>query len=67
MDSNIEHTDLDGLKYAVWLTDMEMLRKSKGLWKYTKILILDMSDAQEKFVVDRKKGEAVGVITTYIS
>jgi hypothetical protein len=46
---------------------MDTLLKSNALWQYTKVSILDPSDAQEKFVVDEKKDEVVGVITTYIS
>jgi hypothetical protein len=41
--------------------------KRKGLWQYTKVVIPDPTDDQEKFVVDGKKDEVVGVITTYIS
>ena len=43
---------------------METLLKSKGPWKYMKVAILDLSDASTKFVVDEKKDEVVGVITT---
>ena len=46
---------------------MEMLLKIKGLWKYMKVMILDPSDDQEKFVINGNKDEVVGVITTYIS
>ena len=31
------------------------------------ISILDPFDAREKFVIDKNKDEAIGVITTYIS
>jgi hypothetical protein len=46
---------------------METLLKSKGLWQYTKILILNPIDDQVKFVVHGKKDEVVGIIMTYIS
>lgn len=65
MDSNIELVGLDGLNYVGWVTDM--LLKSKVLWQYTKVSIPSASDAQVKFVIDRKKDEIVRVITTYIS
>jgi hypothetical protein len=45
---------------------MESLLKIKGLWKYMKILIPDSTANQKKFVVDKKKDEDMGVITTYI-
>ena len=32
-----------------------------------KVSIPDLSDDQVKFIIDRKKNEVVGVITTYIS
>lgn len=67
MASKIEPTVLNGLNYAIWQTDMEMLLKSKGLWQYTKAVILDLSDASAKFIVDGKKDEPIRVITTYIS
>ena len=67
MASKIEPTILDGLSYAVWATDMETSLKSKGLWQYKKAAILDQSNALAKFVINRKKDEVVGVITTYIS
>ena len=46
---------------------MEMLVKSKGLWKYTKTTILDQTSNQDKFSIDRKKDEVCGVIMTYNS
>jgi hypothetical protein len=58
---------LNGSNYVVWAPDMETLLKSKGLWKYMKTVIPDPTDDQEKFVVDGKKDEVVGVIMTYIS
>lgn len=67
MDSMTNPIVLDGLKYVVWGTDIEMMLKSKGLWKYMKTTILDSSDVATKFVVDGKKDEVVGVSTTYIS
>lgn len=67
MDSKIEPVVVDSLNYVVWETNMETLLKSKGLWQYTKVCILDPSDAQVKVIMDKKKDEVVGVITTYIS
>jgi hypothetical protein len=32
-----------------------------------KVYILYMMDAQEKFIINEKKDEALGVITTYIA
>ena len=32
MDSKIEPTILDWLNYVVWVTDMEMFLRSKGIW-----------------------------------
>jgi hypothetical protein len=58
---------MNGSNYVVWDLDMETLLKSKGLWKYTKVVIPDPTDASAKFVIDGKKDEVVGVITTYIS
>jgi hypothetical protein len=46
---------------------METLLKSKGMCQYRKIVILDPTDNQMKSIVDGKKDEAMGVITTYIS
>jgi hypothetical protein len=67
MASKIDPVVLNGSNYAIWAPDMETLLKSKGLWKYTKTVIPDPMDDQMKFVVDGKKDEVVGVITTYIS
>lgn len=67
MASKIETNVLDGLNYVICAIDIEMLLENKGLWKYTKVLIPNPFDAQEKFVIARKKDEVVGVITTYIS
>ena len=58
---------LDGLNYGVWETNMEILQKSKGLWQYMKVSIPDPSDDQAKFVINAKKDEVIGAITTYIS
>lgn len=44
-----------------------MMLKRKSLQQYTKFLIPDMLDAQEKFSINEKKDEVVWVITTYIS
>ena len=46
---------------------METLLKSKGLWQYTNTMIPDPTNDQEKFIVDGKKDEVMGVIMTYIS
>ena len=46
---------------------METLLKSKGLSQYTKVVILDLSDAATMFIVNGKKYEVVCVIPTYIS
>ena len=67
MASRIDPTVLDGLNYDVWVIDMEMLLKSKGLWKYMNTVIPDPFEATVKFLVDEKKDEDVGVIMTYIS
>ena len=67
MASKIEPTILYGLNYAIWETYMEDLVKSKGLWQHTKARIPDPSDTSSKFVVEQKKDEAIGVITTFIS
>jgi hypothetical protein len=41
--------------------------KSTRMWKYMKVVIPDPTNSQTKFLVDGKKDEFVGVITTYIS
>ena len=46
---------------------METLLNCKGLWQYTKIIIMDTRDDQDKFAIDVVKNEDVGVIVTYIS
>jgi hypothetical protein len=58
---------MNGSNYAVSEPDMETLLKRKGLWQYTNIAITYPIDDREKFVVDGKKDEVVGVITRYIS
>ena len=65
MASKIEPILLDGLNYVVWETNMEMLLKGKDLLKYTNVCILDVSDDQVKFVIDKSQNKVVGVITTY--
>lgn len=67
MDSKVKLVVLDGLNYIVGATNMVALLKSKGLFQYTKVYILDLSNDQEKFFIDINKYEAIGVITTYIS
>jgi hypothetical protein len=42
-------------------------KHSKGLWKYMKVVIPNPTDDHMNFIVDGKKDESVGVITTYIS
>jgi hypothetical protein len=66
MSSKFDPIVLNGSNYAVWAPNMETLLKSKGLWKYTKVMIPDPTYDQKKFVVDGKKDEVVGVIMTYI-
>jgi hypothetical protein len=46
---------------------MEIIPKRKVLWKYTNIMIPNPTDDQEILIVDGKKDEDLGVITTYIS
>ena len=67
MASNIDPIVLDGHDYVGWEPYMETLLKSKGLWKYMKMTIPETTDAAAKFVINGKKYEAGGVITTYIS
>jgi hypothetical protein len=67
MASKIDPASLNGLNYPIWAPDMETLLKRKGLWHYTKLIILDPKDDQMKFVINGKKYEDVGVTTTYIS
>jgi len=57
---------LNGSNYVVWALDMKNLLKSKGLWQYTNIVVLDPTDCQENFIVDGKKDEGMGVIMTYM-
>jgi hypothetical protein len=66
MASKIDPIFMNGSNYAVWAPDMESLLKSKGLWQYMKDVIPYPIDNQEKFTIDGKKYEVVGVITTYI-
>ena len=67
MASKIELIVLYVFNYVVWVTNMETLLKSKGLQHYEKVVILDLSHALAKFVIDGKKDEVVGIIMTYIS
>lgn len=67
MASKIDSIVMNGSNYGVWAPNMETLLKRKGLWQYMKVLIANPINDQEKFVVDGKKDEAVGVIMTYIS
>ena len=45
---------------------METLLKRKRIWKYTKVIILDLTDEWPKFVIIKKEDEVFWVITTYI-
>jgi hypothetical protein len=67
MDSNIDPFIMNRSNFAVWAPSMETLLKTKGLWQYTKTVILDPTNDHEKFVVDGKKDEAMRVIKIYIS
>ena len=62
MDSNIELTILDGLNYDIREIDMEILLKSKGLWKYTKVLILDLFDAKKNFFSMERRIRLLGLL-----
>ena len=66
MASKINPIILNASNYAVWVPYMESLLKSKGLWKYMKVLIPWPTKNQTKFIIDGKKNEDVGVIMTYI-
>jgi hypothetical protein len=66
MDSNIDLILLNESNYTVWEPYMETLLKRKGLWKYMNIVIPNQMDDQEKYIIDGKKDEVVGVITTHI-
>jgi hypothetical protein len=55
MDSNIDPVIMNRSNYASLAPYMETLLNSKGSWKYTKVVILDPKDDQEKFIVDGKK------------
>ena len=46
---------------------MEALLKNKTLWQFTKTMISYLKDDQQKFVINGKKDEVVGLISTYIS
>jgi hypothetical protein len=67
MDSNIDLVVLNGSNYVVWEPYMETLLKSKELWKYTKIVILDPTNDQEKFVVEGNKDEGVDALIIWPS
>lgn len=67
MASNIDPIVLNGLNYSIWAPNMETLLKRKGLWQYMKAVIPYPKDDQLKFVVDGKKDDVVGFITTYTS
>ena len=67
MPSKIDPIILNGHNYAIWLQDMETLLKSKGIRQYMKTIIPYLKVDQVKFVINEKKYEAIGIITTYIS
>jgi hypothetical protein len=46
---------------------MEMLLKSRALWQFTRAMVPDPKDYYNKFIINGKKDEAIGVINTYIS
>jgi hypothetical protein len=52
MDSKIDPIIMNGSNYAVWAPDMENMFKSKGPWKYTKVVILDPTDSNVFISVD---------------
>ena len=58
---------MNGHDYATCVPDMETLLKIKGLWKYNNVSISYLTNDQAKFVIDKNKDEAIGVIMTYIS
>jgi hypothetical protein len=66
MALKIDHVVLNGSNYVEWEPNMETLLKSEGLWQYTKTMIPTPIDDHEKFTIDGKKDEVVGVIMTYI-
>jgi hypothetical protein len=66
MASKIYLVIMNKSNYIVWAPDMEVLLKSKGLWKYKKTVIPDPIVDWENFDVDGNKDEVVGVIMTYI-
>jgi hypothetical protein len=55
MDLKIDPIVLNGSNYAVWEPDMETLLKSKGLWKYTKIVIPDPTDDQKSLLLMERR------------
>jgi len=57
---------MNGHNYGMWAQDMESLLKSKVLWSFTKTMIPNLKDDKHKFVIDGRKDEVLGVITTYI-
>jgi hypothetical protein len=66
MDLKIYPVVLKISNYAVWAPNMETLLKSKGFWKYTKVVIPDLTDEHANLFLGGKKDEVVRVITTYI-
>ena len=57
MNSEIEHVVMNGHNYAIWAPDMETLLNSKGMWKYTKVVIPYSIDDQDKLVINGKKDD----------
>jgi hypothetical protein len=67
MSSNPELVVLNGYNYGIWAQDMETPLMSKVSCQFTKTLVPKLKDGQQKFVIDEREDEVVGVITTYIS
>jgi hypothetical protein len=67
MFSKVEPVILNGHNYGIWAQDMGTLLKSKVLSRFIETTILDLKDDQQKCIIDGKKDDTIGVITTYIS
>jgi hypothetical protein len=59
MNSKREPLVLNFHNHGIWAQDMETLLKGKALWKFTKIVVPNPKDEQQKFVIDEKKSEAI--------
>ena len=53
MTSKQEPVVLKGQNYGMWEQDMEMLLKSEVIWHFTKIVVQNPNDDQQKFIIDR--------------